>query len=197
MPCLDLALNVVDWENVEERVQECLDSDFLQDLQVSDAQHFLELSFVYHFAEVHTGYFLYQRLYLFEQGKTFFVQGHQKTDATVFFQNGLWQHKRFHVVGHQHEWKAEKNRWEFSGPGHLLNVIKVAIMNLDSGIVFKELLGLLCVFGMEVDADDFGVVWLELWDDFFEWSTGAAADVKEVAFEHGHVVEHLEVSGDG
>jgi hypothetical protein len=40
----------------------------------------------------------------------------------------------------------------------LLNVIKVTIMNLDSGIVFKELLGLLCVFGMEVDADDFGVV---------------------------------------
>ena len=97
---LDFALDVVDWENVQERVKESLDSDFLQNLKVGDGQHFLELSFVDNFAEVHCCYFLDQGFYLFEQRKTFFVQGHQKTYAAVFLQDGLRQHQGFYVVGH-------------------------------------------------------------------------------------------------
>jgi hypothetical protein len=86
---LDFALDVVDWENVQEWVQESLNSDFLQNLQVGDRQHFLELSFVDYFAEVYCCDFLDQGFYLFEQRKTFFVQGHQKTYAAIFLQDRL------------------------------------------------------------------------------------------------------------
>lgn len=70
-------------------------------------------------------------------------------------------------------------------------------MNFDSGIVLKELLSLLGVVGVEIDADDFSVVGFECGYDFFEWGAGAASDIEEVVFEHGHVMKHCNVGGDG
>ncbi len=70
-------------------------------------------------------------------------------------------------------------------------------MNFDSGIVLKELLGLLGVLGVKIDANYLSVVGFECGDDFFERGTGTTSYIKEVVFEHGHVMKHSNVCGDG
>lgn len=70
-------------------------------------------------------------------------------------------------------------------------------MYFHSGIFFKELLRLLCVFWVQIDTDDFRVISLKFVDDFFQGSTSSTSNIKEVSFQHCHVVHHLNVCDYG
>lgn len=78
----------------------------------------------------------------------------------------------------------------------MFDIIKITVVNLDSWIIFKDLLGFLSVLRVKIDADDFGIIGLKFVNYFFQRSSSAASDIEKVSFQHGHVLHHLDVSGD-
>ena len=50
---LGLTFYIVDWEHVQERVEEGLNSNFLNDFQICDSNNFFKFSLVHNFAEVY------------------------------------------------------------------------------------------------------------------------------------------------